>query len=174
MFCKGDLIVYGNTGVCRVEKIGHLEIQGIDKEKVYYTLTPIYSHGVIYAPVDTQVYMRPVLSKKAADELISRIPCIPEEAYYTRDQRLLSDHYRASFETHQCEDLLQLIKAIYVKGKRLEHSGKKPGQIDQRYMKRAEDLLYGELAVALGIPYEKVLDYIQDKVSRLEQSTAGC
>lgn len=44
-------------------------------------------------------------------------------------------------------------------------NGKKPVQIDQRYMKRAEDFLYGELAVALDIPYESVNAYIEDSVA---------
>ena len=36
----------------------------------------------------------------------------------------------------------------------------KPSQLDERYMKRAEDLLHGELAYALGISKESVPDYI--------------
>ena len=51
---------------------------------------------------------------------------------------------------------MQLIKGIYEKGK---HA--KLGVVDQRYMKRAEDLLYGELAVALGIERDEVLPYIR-------------
>ena len=34
------------------------------------------------------------------------------------------------------------------------------GQMDQRYMKRAEELLYGELSVALGIERDQVVSYI--------------
>lgn len=38
------------------------------------------------------------------------------------------------------------------------------GQIDKKFMKRAEDLLYGELAAALDIPREDVLNYIQERL----------
>lgn len=166
MFQKGDMIIYGNTGVCRVAEISRLEnVRGADPEKLYYTLVPLYQTGVIYAPVDTPVYMRLTLSRNAAEELISQIPAIREDEYRSRDQKMLSEHYRMFFETHRCEDLLQLIKTFYAKSKQLLKSGKKPGQIDQRYMKRAEELLYGEFAVALGIPCAEVLQYISDRVS---------
>ena len=38
------------------------------------------------------------------------------------------------------------------------------GQVDQRYRKKAECLLHGELAVALGIPLDQVESYIQDSM----------
>ena len=34
-------------------------------------------------------------------------------------------------------------------------------QLDERYLRRAEDQLYGELAVALGIDRQEVCQYIQ-------------
>ena len=75
MFQKGDLIVYGNTGICRVEEVGTPEsLPGVDKEKLYYKLVPVRSASTIYTPVDTSVFMRPVMTKEAADHLIDRIP----------------------------------------------------------------------------------------------------
>ena len=75
MFQKGDLIVYGNTGVCRVEDIGPLKNMGDSKEiKDYYILSPVFSSGVIYIPANTRVFMRPVLTKEQVDALIDRIP----------------------------------------------------------------------------------------------------
>ena len=102
MFAKGDLIVYGNTGVCRVDEVGRRDhVPKEYRDKLYYTLSPFYSEGVIYAPVDTPVFMRHVLSRAAADELILKIPRIQGEACYSRDQKFLSDHYQAAFETHR-------------------------------------------------------------------------
>ena len=36
--------------------------------------------------------------------------------------------------------------------------------VDERYMKQAERLLYGELSAALGIPFEEVQPYIARRV----------
>lgn len=165
MFQIGELILYGNTGVCRIKAIGPRENTSFaDQKKEYYTLAPLYSDGVIYAPLDTTVFMRPILSKEQALELIHHIPDIQAEPFATRDQRLLGEHYRHFFETHNCEDLLQLICNIYVKGQNLSQSGKKMGATDQQYMKRATNLLHGELAAVLDIPLEEVESFIVEQI----------
>ena len=58
------------------------------------------------------------------------------------------------------DDIPGLVKGIYSKGA----SGKKLGQTDQRYMKRAEDTLYGELAVALDLTPAEVPAYIKSVI----------
>lgn len=167
MFQVGELILYGNTGVCRVESIGRREgnlLSPEEKKKDYYTLAPLFSDGVIYAPVDTTVFMRPILSKEQALELIHHIPQIKAEPFATRDQRVLSEHYRTFFDKHNCEDLLQLICNIYVKGENLSKSKKKVGSTDQQYLRRAKNLLHGELAAALGLGIDEVESFIANEV----------
>ena len=46
MFQPGDLVVYGSTGVCRVEEITHPNMTGADRNKAYYMLNPLYPAGV--------------------------------------------------------------------------------------------------------------------------------
>ena len=169
MVQKGDLIVYGNTGICRVEEVGTPEsLPGVDKEKLYYKLVPVRSASTIYTPVDTSVFMRPVMTKEAADHLIDRIPEISEDSFECRDPRMLAEHYRTSLQTHECEDLIRLIKTVYRKSKKLVQNGKKPGKTDQQYRKRAEELLHEELSVALGISFDEVPAYIEQRISALE------
>ncbi len=170
MFQMGDLVVYGSSGVCRVDEVGPMEgAKGGERERVYYRLSLVHGGGIIYAPVDGAVFMRPVISAEEAQALIDRIPGIEEEACSEFNPRLLTEHYHAVLETHRCEDLIGLIKTLYVKNKNAAQRGKRLGMVDQRYKKQAEDLVYGELAVALNIPYEAVEDYI---TRRVEQSGA--
>ena len=68
------MIVYGNEGVCRVEEIGTPKISGVDKHREYYTLAPIYREGKVFTPVDSKVFMRPVITREEALALIDRIP----------------------------------------------------------------------------------------------------
>ena len=42
MFKEGDFIIYGSNGVCQVEHIGSMELQGVPDDKMYYTLVPVY------------------------------------------------------------------------------------------------------------------------------------
>ncbi|HIS48410.1 MAG TPA: CarD family transcriptional regulator [Candidatus Scybalocola faecigallinarum] len=166
MFHENDLIVYGNTGVCRVKAIGTLEgISAANPERIYYTLEPIYdSKGTIYAPVDSKVFMRLVMSPDEARDLIAKIPEIPVKTVESQNQRIISDQYESSLSSHKCEDLVGLIRTIYVRNKKAADNGKKPAQVDERYMKRAKELFYGEMAAALGINFKDVELYIKDSV----------
>ena len=152
MYEIGARVMYGGAGVCTVTAIAPLEPGG----REYYTLQPFFSSEVIYIPVDTQVFMRAALTREQAEALIAHIPDMEGERCEDKSFLAMREHYQKSFDSHTCEDLVQLIKGIYKKG---EHA--KLGVVDQRYMKRAEDLLYGELAVALGIERDEVLPYIR-------------
>ena len=46
MFQAGDLVVYGTTGVCRVESIDQPNMTGAARNKKYYRLKPFYQDGV--------------------------------------------------------------------------------------------------------------------------------
>ena len=75
MFQKGDLIVYGNMGVCRVEAVeAPAGLPGAGEKKLYYKLDPVYEIGTVYIPVDAKVFMRPILTHAQAEALIGRIP----------------------------------------------------------------------------------------------------
>ena len=168
MYQKGDLIVYGSSGVCRVEEIGPLKGAGGVKEKRdYYTLSPVLGSGVIYIPADTAMFMRPVLTKEQVDALIDRLPALDEKECELSNLRQLTEHYHAAFESHQCEELLLLIKALYLRGQNTTKQGRRVGLTEMKYRKHAEELVHGEFAVALGIPYEQVPEYIS---ARLAQS----
>lgn len=161
MFEIGSLMIYDTTGVCKVLDIGVPEgFPVADKNRKYYKLTPVFGSGTIYIPVDTKVFMRPVITKEEADALIRKIPEIREDICDSHNLKILEDHYKASLTSHDCEDLVQLIKTVYVKKKNLEKSGKKTGKTDQQYMKRAKQLLYEELSIALDIPVTEMEDYI--------------
>lgn len=170
MYQIGDFVVYGSSGVCKVSAIGTPEMRHADKAKSYYTLVPLYSTEIIYTPVDTKVFMRPVLSQKEAENLIQQIPKLGEKAVEAKTQPLLTEQYQMSFQSHNCNDLICLVKAIYKKTSKAKSQGKKPAQIDEKYRKRAEDLLYGELAVALKLEKDEVKDYLKAVLEGTEKA----
>lgn len=90
MYQVGELIVYGGTGVCRVEAVETPQQRGPE-----------------------------------AEALIDAIPGMHAEACHERNFT----------------------------------------QLAARFMKRAETLLYGELSVALGIPFEEVQPYISSRIA---------
>ena len=126
MFRKGEYVIYGNNGICCIEEIGVPRDTPLgDSGKEYYTLAPVFSSGKIYAPLDTKVFMRPILTKAEAEKLILQIPEIRAEEVIGQDVRALGERYKGCLDTHRCEDLVRLIKTVYRKEKRLEENGKK-------------------------------------------------
>ena len=159
MFNIGDNVMYKSAGVCLVREITKIDKSGRD----YYVLQPYFGSETIYAPVDTKVFMRACLTADEARELILKIPQIETEPCNDKNFLTMREHYNKSISSNETKDLIQLIKGIYEKGCR-----KKLGTVDERYMKRAEDLLYGELAIALGISRDDVIDYIRKTLEDTE------
>ena len=159
MFHPGDLIIYGRTGVCRVEKIEEWD------NRQYYCLQALYQTCIIHAPVNGKVLMRPVLSREEAERLIDRIPSVivnPVECHALRE---LINHYLDSVNTCDTAELLAMTMSIYAKKQLAIKNKKKLGAIDERFLREGESLLFGELSVSLGIAPEEVPNYIQGRIS---------
>ncbi len=167
MYQIGDLVFYGTEGVCRVDEIG--VVPSIDRERPYYTLSPLYRDGKVFTPVDTTVLMRPTITYQEAQDLIGEIPSMPLDTYEDQNPRMIGEHYQAILHTNDCSRFLQLIKTIYTKWQTAIQKGKKLSQADENYLKRAEDLLYGEFAVALQIAKQDVRSYINASVEGWSQ-----
>ena len=166
MYQTGELILYGGTGVCRVTDIIAKKFSRTEPEKLYYVLAPLYQTGTITTPVEnSKVFTRPVISREEAISLIDSIPGIEAEAYHNQNLQQLENHYKAELESHDCRDLLRLTMSTYQKKKEREAAKLKFGAVDRRYMERAEDLLFGELAVALQIERDSVPAFIEDRLN---------
>lgn len=165
MFQKGDYIVYGSSGVCEVEEIGPMNMSGIAKEKLYYTLSPVYSSGSrIYTPIDNdKIAMRNILSREEALELIDNIPKI--EPLWVNDEKKREELYSQKMKTCSFVEWIKIIKTLYLRRKSRIEGGKKLASVDERYLKMAEDSLYGELAIALEMKKEEVEPFITNHIN---------
>ncbi len=153
LFHKGDKIFYGQTGVCVVEDVSE-KVLTKNLKKLYYTLRPVYQqNNIIYAPVESdKVFMRKVISKDTAERLIRQVPELCEKALEVDGE----EDYKACLESHSCEELLELAVKIYSKKQAARRIKKKLGFIDEKYLRRAEELLFGELSIALGVSPDEV------------------
>lgn len=168
LYKAGDIIIYSCEGVCRVESIKTLDVSGIDAEKLYYNLSPVYHVGNIFVPIDTKMFMRPVIKYEEVQSLISLIPLVKAGAMINQTRRMLEENYNKCIQTHDCHDLIRLLKMIEEKAAEAAKDKKKLGAIDERFKKKAEELLFGEFAVVLDIPIEDVRGYIENKVREIE------
>ncbi len=169
MFQPGDLVVYGTTGVCSVKEITRPNKTGPDREKQYYLLDPLYQDGIIYTPVQNgKVPMRAVISTQEAEALIDLIPSLEAEAYHSPTIQALAQHYQSVVRNNDCRDLIELMLSIYAKRALVESQNRRLGIVDERFMKQAERLLYGEFSAALGIPFDDVHPYISQRIGEAE------
>lgn len=165
MFEIGEYVHYSAAGVCQVSAITTMSLGG--EEKPYYELHPIYEPGrTIYTAVGTEApRMRRILTKEEADQLISEIPKIT--GLWVPEEKHRESQYKDALKTGECTNWIRVIKTVYVRRLERESGGKHITATDERYLKMAEDKLYGELALALGKKKNDMEAYITSEIEKI-------
>ena len=163
MFLVGDKIVYGENGVCTVAKVAPLDHAGASPGKLFYHLEPLVGSGTYYTPVDSGAFMRPVISREEAEALIDAMPSI--EPAICRDNRFnhVDAFYKELFRQHSCEALVAIVKGLR---ERMNEKKTKSSRAEST-MRRARDMLHGELSIALGMDISEVEPYILERISKM-------
>lgn len=164
MFKKGDYVIYGSTGICCVMGVTSIDVDGIPKDRLYYILHPEGKPGSkVFIPVDNEkLVIRKVISKEEAEELIEEIPQI--EILDISNDKLREEKYKECIQSCDCRKLIRIIKTIYLRDKKRMEQGKKATAIDERYLRLAEENLYAELSMLLGIPQNHMENYITSRI----------
>lgn len=168
MFKKDELIMCGGHGVCRVVNVTGNPIDRLDKVRKYYVLEPVFEKGsTVYTPVDNdKVIMRKIMNKQEAEELVGRITSI--ETVWIQEEKSREQLYKEAIRTYDCHSLVQIIKTLHLRKQSRLQEGKKVLSSDEQYLRKAEELLYSEMSLALSIPKEEVETYIKEAVHRQE------
>lgn len=164
MFVVGEKIIYAENGVCTVERIAPLPSDTASGAKLYYYLVPYTGSGTYFAPIDSSAYMRAVIDKDAAHALIDSIPGI--EPAICNDNRFnhVDAYYKQMFKEHTNEALVSMIKGLRI---RMADKKTKSSRAEAT-LKRAKEILHGELSVALGIDISEVENYISARLGSEE------
>ena len=162
MFSIGDKIIYGENGVCTVSKIAPLDQSGASPGRLFYHLEPLIGSGIYFTPVDSGAFMRPVISREEAEALIDAMPSIAPAI--CRDNRFnhVDAFYKELFRQHSCEALVAIVKGLRSR----MATRKTRSSRAEATMKRARDMLHGELSVALELPLGEVEGYIQSRIGQ--------
>ncbi len=164
MFEKGEYIVYGMTGVCRVSDITEMNMDGLSASKLYYVLEPVGTGASrIITPVEgNKNVMRRVMTSEEAYDLIDGMPEI--DSLNVRDDRQRENCYKEALKTCDCREWVGILKTLYFRKRERLNRGKRMTEVDERYMKKTKENLFGELAIPLGITAAEVERFI---ISRL-------
>lgn len=161
MFKIGDYVVY-KRDVCIVKDIKEKYFANND----YYLLSPIDDDSLtISLPISkSEDAIRNVMSKKEVEDLINKV--LDVEVIIPENDRLIEHNYKELINSGKHEDLISIIKTAYLRNKNREDNGKKIGEKDDAYLKKAERTLYNEFSIALNMSYEDTKKYVVDKVNK--------
>lgn len=165
-FEKGEYIMYGHNGICRVEDIIHPDIPGADKGRLYYVLVPLAVKGNrIYFPTDKEnINARRLISESEAWNFLDEIQDIQE--LKVDNEKLREERYKEALNSGDRRQWVGILKTLYRRKQTRLRQGKKAASVDERYMKMAEEALYSELAFAMGKRKEEMLPLIREHLGK--------
>lgn len=166
MYCIGDFVVYGSSGICQIKDITDLQSQGMAKDKLYYLMIPVgEKDSKIYASVNgANIGMRRVMTKEEAYKLIDEVPEIEELKVDNEKNR--ERCYQQAIRGCDGRELVSVIKTLYMRKRRRLAEGKKSTSTDDKYFKIAESSLYSELAFVLGEEQGSIPKLIENRVKQ--------
>lgn len=162
MFKINDYIVYGDNGICKVVDIGVPNVS-CDKNKVYYTLEPVYESGKIFTPVDNdRIVMRNLINREDAEKLIASINTI--ETYWIDDYKEREMKFKQVIKSCDCSEEVRLIKSVLQRKEVCKSAGKKLSLNDDKFLKKAKEKIVTEFSIAFDMSSEMVDKYIKNSV----------
>lgn len=166
MYKKGDIIVYGKSGVCIVDDICEVEF-GI--EGLCYKLRPYDDQqNAIYVSVDNdKIMMRNVISAEKAREIIDQMGECP--AIFPKNDKERAELVKETLNSDDMSKWMQLLKGLYIEREKRMRVRKSLKYKDEKVFNFLENFIMGELSVALDIPKYKIYDMIAEKIKEYEK-----
>lgn len=164
MFAKGEYVVCPNIGVCLVEDVTKQDMNKVEQSQLYYVLQPVdCKESKIYSAVDNdKMLMRKVISYDEVPQLIDGLRNIsPIEI---NDEKKREEVYKEALKPCECIGWARLIKTIYDRKEVKAKQGKKMTATDTKYLKKAEDFLYQELAISMKLEPTQVKERILNEI----------
>ena len=164
MYQVGDQVVYGIHGVCRVSA---LEERVIDRKRVtYLALEPMGQEGAKYlVPTHNAAAMSKLRSMLTPSELEALLHSSPVRTDgWIRDENLRKQTYRELISGGDRQKLMQMVHTLYHHRAAQTAAGKKVHQCDENFLRDAEKLLAGEVAIVLGLEPDAAKKYVKEQL----------
>ena len=129
MYKVNDLLVY-KKDVCVVEEIKPKYLRDTD----YYVLSPLTDKSLKLQVPTTSNAIRDLIKKEKIEEIIQSIPNIE---VIKSDAKTLETDYKLLMQNGTHEDLIKIIKTIYLRNKERLDNNKKTTDKDNYYFNQA-------------------------------------
>lgn len=164
MYKNGDLVVYGASGVCRID--GTVKRDFGNQMTEYYVLKPIFADNTtIYALMETigsQPNIRTVMCRDDANKIINDFDSYTDEWIISDIER--KAYFRSVMKNTSSQDVARMIKTLYSHRKTLSGTGKHLHSYDEEILKNAEKLLFNELAFVLESNFESISGQFKSQI----------
>lgn len=164
MFQVGQNVAYGIHGVCKI--IG-TELRRVDRKDVeYFILEPVLQPvSCYYIPTQNPkalAKLRALISKDELDQLLSS--GAEPEYRWNPDENQRKQQYRDMITNAGCAELIDVLHVLYHHKQEQLSAGKKFHLCDENFLRDAERLVAGELAVVLGMAPGDVPEYLRSNI----------
>lgn len=165
MYQIGELVQYGNSGVCRIEEFVQ-DVPGLPKDTKCYLLIPVSGRDCrIYSPVDSgKVKMRRILSSEEVEKLMGDAPQI--ECLTIANEKQCEALYKEELYSIDCHRWVGLLKTLCARKNARIAAGKKVTATDERYLKNVEERLKEEFSVVIGA---EAAESELEKISKMKE-----
>ena len=116
-----------------------------------------------YVPTDDESNIRRPVSREEAMDLISRMPDI--EVLRVKNEKFREQEYKNCIADFCPENWIKVLKTLY---KRTQSRGSITS-MDKKYQMLLEHALYSEFSFALGIPANRMTQFIAEHTKREEK-----
>lgn len=164
MFKVGHLVIYSVHGICRIDNISEKEIAG--KLKLYYDLHPLSDDKLkISTPVDNHnLLMLNLIGREEAKEVIQSFRSPGTEWIERNTER--NHTYSKVISSGNREEIAKIINTLMRRKQKAERNNKKLSNQDQTMLTSTRNILFKEIAIALGTTYEAVLDEVNGLIAQ--------
>ncbi len=163
MFKINDSVIHCREGLSTIVSMSNMN------GKDYFLVSVNRNSGeTIYVPVDTaSSIIRPLMDKKAADELLLYIKKIKKEFNTNTKQR--RDAYKKMLSSGSVKEIAYLYRQLYFYEKigGENNTEIKLGPVDIDMLSYAQNMLMDEFALSYNVKREEVKDFVEKRITKL-------
>ena len=163
---KGQMIVYGTSGICIIDDIINMRITSDSKPEKYYVLHQKRDdQSKVFVPVNNEHLTSKMRVLMEKDEIIGMLKGAKQDVMeWDTDRRARADMFRDILVNGVGHDLLRMVVCLYERKKELFKDGKKLPVTDNNTLKSAVKLLEEEVAFVMGISEDEVRPFIMKEL----------
>lgn len=171
MWKDGDVVMYGQYGACKIVKRNVCPF-GTPAQGSYFELHPLFADTILYVPMgQAEQVMRSLTERVKMEALLKELPMLLPLKIENEKQR--REIYRKMWNAQSPLAWLRLLKTISTRRTEATNAHRRLSELDLQYEAMTKKCLYGEIAVLLQIPFDRVESYIKPSMEIGAQEAQG-